>query len=113
MNRRGVLIRGEIPSALRATVDHLAKAMGPSGDDLCFEGRDATGPKSEIPWVRMYSRSRSPNAREGWYVVFLFAGDGSGFYLSLGHGSTTWENEQYKPRSAVELAGLVKWARAR
>ena len=43
-------------------------------DDLSVTGRDATGPKSEIPWVRLYSRSLSPNPQNGWYAVYLFEG---------------------------------------
>jgi hypothetical protein len=111
MERRGILIRREIPNALRALSETLARRMGRTGEDLEFEGRDSTGPKSEIPWVRLYSEARSPNAREGWYCVLLFAGDGSGFYLSLGHGSTRWEDGNYKPRSEKELREHVTWAR--
>lgn len=111
MNRRGVLIRTEIPNSFLEVRDRLVKVMGRTGEDLEFEGRDATGPKSEIPWVRFYSESRSPNAREGWYCVLLFTGDGSGVYLSLGHGSTRWEDGNYKPRSEQELLDHVTWAR--
>ena len=111
MNRRGVLIRDAIPASLSEIRERLVKRMGRTGDDLKFEGRDSTGNKSEIPWVRFYSEDRSPNAREGWYCVLLFAGDGSGVYLSLGHGSTRWEDWQYKSRSDAELLEHVTWAR--
>ena len=84
--------------------------MGISGRDIRVKGRDATGRKSEIPWVRVFSASRSANAHEGWYFVYLFPGSGDGFFLALVHGSTRWENGEFKPRSADELGRKVSWA---
>lgn len=111
MQRRGQLIRSEIPAWLEPHLPALSAAMGPCGHDLELEGRDGTGPKSEIPWVRFYSMSRSPSAHEGWYCVYLFRATGTGAYLCLGHGSTRYENGEFKPRSAPELTGLIHWAR--
>lgn len=111
MQRRGELIRHAIPAWLASHRKQLAIALGPSGADLAFEGRDGTGRKTEVPWTRFYSESHSPNAREGWYCVYLFHARGDGFYLALGHGSTRWEFEEFKPRSREELHSLVSWAR--
>jgi len=111
MQRRGMIIRTEIPNWLRAVATELSHGLGPAGSDLSFEGRDGTGRKTEIPWVRFCSASRSPNAREGWYCVFLFHALGNGFYISLGHGSTRYEGGEFRPRSPQELTELVVWAR--
>src|SRR6202035_560708 len=90
MQRRGVLIRDLIPQELRAASTRLKSALGVHGDDLGFQGRDGTGRKTLIPWVRFYSQSRSPSAQRGWYCVYLFDAPATGVYLELGHGSTNF-----------------------
>lgn len=112
MQRRGELIRSELPVQIKPNIPSIALQMGPTGLDLGVDGRDGTGQKNEIPWVRLFSRSRSPSAQEGWYCVYLFCADGSGAYLSLGHGSTRYEDGEFKPRPPSELAKLLDWARA-
>ena len=60
---------------------------------------------------RFYSASHSPSAHQGWYCVYLFEATGAGAYLCLDHGSTRYENGEFKPRSSEELSDLVSWAR--
>ncbi len=112
MHRRGQLIRHEMSAWLRTNREALARRMGSFGLDLEFEGRDGTGPKSEIPWVRYYSAMRSPNAHQGWYCVYLFSGNGNRAYLCLAHGSTRYQNGEFRPRPPAELARLIAWARS-
>ena len=81
MERRGVLIRDVLPTELRRGRERLRAALGPYGEDADAEGRDGTGRKTRIPWVRWFSRSRSPSAQEGWYVVYLFHPEGAGVSL--------------------------------
>src|SRR5689334_21034250 len=76
MERRGVLVRRELRSWLEERRQVLEEAVLPNVTDLAFEGRDGTGRKTEIPWLRIYSASRSPAATEGWYVVYLFSAEG-------------------------------------
>lgn len=111
MQRRGRIIRKEIPDWLRLIAPELRAALGAMGADLTFEGSDGTGRKTETPWARFCSESRSPNPREGWYCVYLFHALGDGFYLSLIHGSTRYEGGEFRPRSTQELTELVTWAR--
>lgn len=111
MRRRGELIRKAGPELLRSLAPRLSKALGPAGVDLVIEGRDGTGRKTEIPWIRFASKSRSPGAQEGWYCVLLFHAKGEGVYLSLMHGSTRFINGEYIPRSYEELRNHVMWAR--
>lgn len=111
MSRRGFLIRKDIPTALGAYRSEIKLLLGTVGTDLEIEGRDGTGPKSEVPWVRLYSESRSPSAHTGWYCVYLFRADGSGLYLSIGHAATRYINGEFKPRPRSELQVLIDWAR--
>jgi hypothetical protein len=111
MQQRGQLIRHKLPDELRIASAQLRAALGRYGDDLAFEGRDGTGHKTIIPWVRFYSEGRSPSAQNGWYCVYLFDAPGTGVYLELGHGSTTLEGGDYRPRPPEVLAKLVSWGR--
>ncbi|MFL6122984.1 MrcB family domain-containing protein [Actinophytocola sp.] len=111
MEKRGQLIRGEIATWLRSRLPVLATEVLETIQDLKVEARDATGLKSEIPWVRVYSASRSRSATEGWYLVYLFSASGDCVYLTLMQGTTRWVNGEYKPRPAQELRTRVEWAR--
>lgn len=112
MVRRGRLVRYECP---RWLIDHeqsLADAMSIPVNDFFAEGRDATGRKTRVPWTRYGSRKRSPRATHGFYVVYLFAFDGSAVYLSLNQGTTEFEDGAYVRRPTATLAENVRWAQA-
>lgn len=111
MQERGVIIRQELPAALRAHAAALARALGTAPDELGVEGRDGTGLKTEVPWVRVFGREQSPSATTGWYVVYLFSASGQRVYLSLNQGTTIWTGGDYKARKAEDLRARVGWAR--
>ncbi|MFF9275028.1 MrcB family domain-containing protein [Streptomyces griseosporeus] len=111
MQSRGVTIRQELPAALRAHTAALARALGTAPDELGVEGRDGTGLKTEVPWVRVFGREESPSATTGWYVVYLFSASGRQVYLSLNQGTTIWTGGDYKARKAEDLRARVGWAR--
>ncbi|RFU40624.1 DUF3578 domain-containing protein [Actinomadura logoneensis] len=113
MERRGVLVRTEIPQRIRAHVDELAATIGVPLLDLGVEGKDGTGLKTEIPWVRVFSRAESPRATSGWYLVYLFSADGERVYLSLNQGTTVWTGTDFAPREPAEIKARVAWARPR
>lgn len=110
MRQRGMNIRVGIPAWIKSHETALIAALKHPDVDFCIEGRDGTGRKTEIPWVRFYSRKHSPSATDGWYCVYLFEAGGDGFYLTLLHGSTRFIDGEFKPRSDDELRGLVSWA---
>jgi hypothetical protein len=110
MDRRGLLIRDVIPSELRRFGPELREVLGQFGEDADAEGRDGTGRKTRIPWVRWYSPSRSPSAQQGWYLVYLFHAEAAGVSLCLSHGSTVLQNGAYVSRSDKEVAELMGWA---
>ncbi|WP_235032171.1 MrcB family domain-containing protein [Actinacidiphila yanglinensis] len=111
MRERGVVIRQQLPELLRAYGDGLSVALGVLVDDLGVEGRDGTGLKSEIPWVRVFGREQSPSSTTGWYVVYLFSASGRRVYLSLNQGTTIWTGGVFKPRRVEDLRARVDWAR--
>jgi hypothetical protein len=108
MQRRGTLIRSKGPDALRPLLP--TEATIPF--TLAIEGRDGTGRKTKVPWIRIYSERHSPSATDGWYVVFLFAFDGSAVYLSLNQGTNVLQGEALRRRSGEYLAKQVTWARS-
>ncbi len=111
MQERGKVVRNTLPAALSLYSATLSVAAGPHVSDLKFEGRDGVGRKTTIPWVRFYSSSRSPSAQNGWYCVYLFHPDGTGVYLALAHGSTSFVNGSFVRRDPHQIATLVNWAR--
>ncbi|WP_406178676.1 MrcB family domain-containing protein [Streptomyces canus] len=111
MQERGVFIRQKLPYLLRADRALLAGALGVSPGDLGVEGRDGTGLKSEIPWVRVFGREQSPSSTTGWYVVYLFSASGRRVYLSLNQGTTIWTGGVFKARRVEDLRARVDWAR--
>lgn len=112
MRERGEIIRKSLPSLLGQFASSIQDAAGIEAADFIIEGRDGTGLRSQVPWVRFASRSRSPKATVGWYVVLLFREDGSGLYLALSHASTRSIGGAFVSRSKHETDGLVDWARA-
>lgn len=112
MERRGRLVRNEIAEELRDWLSVEPDAALPFRGRLAVQGKDGTGLKTFVPWVRIYSPELSPSAQTGWYVVLLFRADGAGVSLCLSHGSTRWDGADFKPRSVAEAATLMNWSRA-
>jgi MoxR-like ATPase len=102
MQERGKLIREEIPALLQP----VGKTHG-----LKVQGRDGTGLKTRVPWVRLYNPQWSPRATEGWYLVFLFSFDGSAVFLSLNQGTTTFVNGAFVPTAPDILKKRTEEAR--
>lgn len=81
MARRRELIEtiaGEFERALRADGDFVTQVKGSNG----------IGNNARVPWVRAFDPAQSPSPTTGWYVVLLFAADGSAAFLSLNQGVT-------------------------
>ncbi|MBT2517663.1 DUF3578 domain-containing protein [Streptomyces sp. ISL-90] len=81
MSRRGELVElivQEFTSELRASGDYVTQIKGSNG----------LGNNARVPWVRAFDPAQSPKPTSGWYVVLLFAADGSAAYLSLNQGVT-------------------------
>jgi hypothetical protein len=108
MKARGKLVRKIIPRIISNTIfNELQRSI----QDLRITGSDGVGRKAEVAWVRLHSKSLSPRATSGWYVVYLFDARGEEFYLSLNQGSTQLIENSFVPRPKNEIAERVNWAR--
>ncbi|MCU1439124.1 MAG: putative family protein/Domain of unknown function [Rhodoglobus sp.] len=110
MQTRGLLIRQAIPAQLRDLVADMVLSLPEDLQDLAVEGRDGTGQKSEVPWIRLFSRARSPQATDGWYLVYLFDAFGDRVYLSVNQGTNTWSKGDLHRRPDDEIVDRSKWA---
>jgi len=111
MDERGRLVRHRIPDWLLGHEVGLSSAIGIPASDFFVEGRDGTGLRTRVPWARFGSRERSPSATDGFYIVYLWAFDGSAVYLSLMQGTTDFENGEFVRKPLRVLASRVTWAR--
>ena len=111
MQRRGVLIRDVLPAKILENSDAITRALGSYGTDLRTQGRDATGRKSQVPWVRIFSQRMSPKPGTGWYLVYLFHADASGVSLCLSHGSTSPKDGSFQTHRPEDIDRLMTWAR--
>lgn len=109
MRERGDLIRNSTASWLSGHAADLGKAIGVN--DFFAEGRDGTGRKTRVPWVRFGSTSRSPSATEGFYVVYLFDALGEAVYLSLNQGTTDFVAGDFIPKPSKVIAERASWAK--
>lgn len=80
MQLRGTLIRDEIKIVLSLLIG--------SARNLQVQGKDGTGGKTRIPWIRVYNEHFSPKPTQGYYLVYLFSADGQSVVLSLNQGTT-------------------------
>jgi hypothetical protein len=110
MQERGDLVRNKLPAAFRRFTPQFSAILNVGEADVGIVGRDGSGRKTAIPWVRIFSRDRSPNPQTGWYVVLLFHSEGQKLYLCVSHGSTDWTGGEFKPKPAQEVAPLMQWA---
>lgn len=77
----------------RATLDKIVRELLPAelgevvGQRGAIEGRTGMGSPADVPWVGIFPSQQRASAREGFYLVYLFAADGSAVYLSLNQGT--------------------------
>lgn len=107
MQTRGLLIRNDIP---RLIEDWLQEDQ--TLTNFKTKGRDGTGLKTRVPWVRIFTEEQSPNATVGIYGVFLFAVDGSKVYLSLNQGTQNIVGGGFVQKPKEDLTKIVSEARA-
>jgi hypothetical protein len=71
MQERGKLIREVLPREFSALSESFKRTLGEFGKDFAIDASDGIGRKTEAPWVRLFSRSMAPTARDGFYVVVI------------------------------------------
>jgi 5-methylcytosine-specific restriction protein A len=67
-----------------------------------IEGSVGKGEISEIPWICVFDKDITESAQTGFYIVYLFRADLSGFYISLNQGWTQYE-QAFKPKSVAKI----------
>lgn len=74
---------------------------------------------SPVPWIRIFDPQHAPTAQNGFYVVLLFAADGSSVYLSLNQGTSEFRSNAMRPilnddvllnKAAAARTALNDWA---
>ena len=103
MDERLKLVHDAIPTALRDLKGELATLLSIEEDQLMIHGKAGMGQNNEIPWIRIADKKRSPSARHDWYVVILFAADGSRCWVQICRSSTTWNGQTF---TNIELDDL-------
>lgn len=111
MARRGLYIRGDVADFVKTYRAAIASRLVCGPDDVEVEGKNSTGYYSRVPWVRFANRLRSPNPRDGWYAVYLFAEDGSEVSLSLNQGTQVWDGTGMRSRPEASIRARSDWAR--
>src|SRR5688572_8468709 len=103
MDTRASLIEHTIPELLTGA----AKT-----DGFNVEGGAGAGFNNRVAWVRVFRPDFSPTPTEGWYAVFLFAGDGSAVFLSLNQGTTDWMKGRSARKDSKTLSARRDAARS-
>lgn len=111
MQERGRLVRSDLKTEVEQHAPRLAEALGSFGADLLVDASDGIGRKTELPWVRIYSRSMSPSPTEGFYCVMHFSTDGSAVHVTVGCGSSRFHKGSSVPLPDDELDAQTAWAR--
>lgn len=98
--------RSDLEELNRLLVSECGPSFGwPGGGKWVLSGDVSLGAgfTPKVPWARLTDRSISPSATAGWYVVLLFAADGSSCVMSLNQGTTsvtgTDKNRQIRSRA--------------
>jgi hypothetical protein len=74
---------------------------------------------SPVPWIRIFDPQHAPTAQSGFYVVLLFAADGTSVYLSLNQGTSEFRSNAMRPindenvllnRAAAARTALADWS---
>jgi hypothetical protein len=93
--RLSSIIQKAIPEALIPTL----------GDNLKISGRVGIGTAADVPWVGLFLSSSEGSAQQGFYLVYLFAKDGSSIALSLNQGT---EQVRARPRPTCRRRGAER-----
>lgn len=111
MDRRGVYVTHSLAEAIRARSPEIAERLRCGPVDVVVRGKNSMGSYSRVPWTRVADRRYSPDPREGWYAVYLFAEDGHEASLSLNQGTQLWDGVGLRSRPDSLIRQRTRWAR--
>ena len=69
------------------------------GDDFVVRGSNGMGTAAEVPWISAFPTDSGASARQGCYVVYLFAADGSSVYISLASATESLQRVAIRKRT--------------
>lgn len=83
-NKLANFIRNEIPKLIITAIDPDPRYI--------IKGSAGQGTWANCPWIGIFDRLITETAQQGFYIVYLFKEDFTGFYISLNQGVTTIRN---------------------
>ena len=88
-SRKGKISSNDISyQTICKNIPNDIKELIGNSDRYIVEGSVGVGNWASVPWVAIFDKLVTTSAQSGYYPVFLFRDDMSGFYLSLGIGVT-------------------------
>ncbi len=90
----------------------LHEALGEQAGELICKGSAGAGNFATVPWLAVFDPVVTDTATKGYYVVYLFAANGSAIYLSLNQG-TTAVREEFKGEAQTVLRDRAALMRTR
>jgi 5-methylcytosine-specific restriction enzyme A len=100
-NNLARVFRHDLADDLRSLVDDPSYLV---------EGSAGSGNWAETPWVAVFDPLVTTSAQRGYYIVFLFRGDGGGVYVSLNQGATQVHDEAGRDYRGVLASRAATWA---
>lgn len=99
----------ELANYLRnSPVEVIKKAALIDMERYTIEGSPGKGNWAEIPWIAVFDKEISETATKGYYIVYLFCADMSGFYISLNQGWTYFQNRYGAREGRVNILKVAK-----
>lgn len=92
----GKKIRHDLPNELFQSLDL-------NNNKFKITGSIGQGQWAEIPWISIFLKDITTSATNGYYIVYLFKSDMSGFYLSLNQGWTYFEKKYKTKEGKVKI----------
>lgn len=111
MDRRGVYVTRSLTEPIRNCRLELAERLLCAPDEVLVQGKNSMGYYSRVPWTRFADRRYSPDPRQGWYAVYLFAEDGREASLSLNQGTQLWDGVGLRSQPEPSIRRRTNWAR--
>ncbi len=74
---------------LKNEIQKIAKTFGAQSEYSVGIGR-----WSAVPWIRVFYHDCTPSAKDGVYIVYLFAANGESVFITLNQGTTDSSSEK-------------------
>lgn len=105
-NELGQFVRSELVEIMNTEIPLDAKKY-------LVTGSVGQGIWATIPWISCFDRSITKSATNGYYLVYLFKEDMSGFYLSLNQGYTYFREKYGAKEGRLKIQHTAKLLRSK